>query len=500
VGVSVLGPFARLRIGRRKARTSAAVSYEEARLLSALDEEGCPICHETAGSDDQYWFWFFAEQYGESHTFDELTRSLGFCPTHAARLTRTSAGAFQLAVVHGVMVQRVRSVLRHGAPRPRRGETRPPSLIRPTRCPVCRDREELADRAAFWLAGFLEDERGLLGRYGQPGILCFPHLCAVARRVTAATFDGLLTVHRAAIETALRGLAELRVELAHVPGGHGDIEKPLRPALHVAVGHERGRRGPAARDRAPAPSRRRDPVRELLGHLHQVAACPVCLEVHRAWEEWVASLDAAAASRTPAMDDLLPTCPEHVWEMVRAGGGYLALATTSTALDTTRGQVVVTMRALHPPPLPHPERRLRRLERVLRGRHREFRLARGVLVRDLRCPVCERLDTAIGRTLRLLFALMEDQSHRRAVASGYGLCLRHLGRALVLDPPPDVRATLLDVEAARLAELDWELQEYLRKVVWGYRPEAKGTEESAWKRAVWRFSGSPEDPQASANA
>ena len=37
-------------------RAKLSQGYQEARLLSAMDEEGCPICHDTAGSDDRFFF------------------------------------------------------------------------------------------------------------------------------------------------------------------------------------------------------------------------------------------------------------------------------------------------------------------------------------------------------------------------------------------------------------------------------------------------------------
>lgn len=73
--------------------------------------------------------------------------------------------------------------------------------------------------------------------------------------------------------------------------------------------------------------------------------------------------------------------------------------------------------------------------------------------------------------------------------AGYGLCLKHLAHALTLDVTPPVRGRLVEIEAAKLACLEWELEEALRKSGWEYRPEAPGAEATAWRRALLKFSG-----------
>jgi hypothetical protein len=94
------------------------------------------------------------------------------------------------------------------------------------------------------------------------------------------------------------------------------------------------------------------------------------------------------------------------------------------------------------------------------------------------------------RTLELLFALIEDRPHRDLIRRSYGLCLRNLCRALALAPPAPIWSTLCEIQQARLARLQWELEEASRKSAWQYRTEAPGIEITAWRRALLRFSGS----------
>lgn len=451
-----------------------------------MQEDGCPICRTIADSDDRYFFWFFVEQYGELHTIDALTRSLGFCWSHATQLSRRSGGGHQLSAVHAMLARRVRARLHDRGPK--RGE-RDAAPVHRDPCPVCRDRQEAARREAFWLAGLLEN-RPAAERYGHPGLLCFPHLQSVAVRVSGAALDRLLLSHKSAMTAVLKALAELRVELDRIaPDGRQDLHKAVQPALHLAVGHERENASLPARTGRGAGRPPRDPVREVVEWIHDVEACPVCLEVHRAWLEWVAWLDEAVL-RDRALEHVLPTCPDHVWP-VRAGGAYLLVAATEAAVKRALGEVLTGLRVLHPLPSKDPERWGQRLKRRLLGPRQRLAAAREMVGRPLPCPVCRRLALAVDGTLALMFALLEDRHHRAAFERGHGLCLKHCARALVLEPSTAIRESLAEVEAARLAQLEWELKECLRKGAWDYRPEAKGTVQTAWRRALARLSGSP---------
>lgn len=104
-----------------KPTESQSQDYQASRLLASLGDEGCPICRETSGSDERFFFWFFHENYGAHETLGALTRSLGFCPAHGARAVLNPAGQSSLAVVHEVLARRIGSILsREGTGRARR--------------------------------------------------------------------------------------------------------------------------------------------------------------------------------------------------------------------------------------------------------------------------------------------------------------------------------------------------------------------------------------------
>ena len=53
-----------------------------------------------------------------------------------------------------------------------------------------------------------------------------------------------------------------------------------------------------------------------------------------------------------------------------------------------------------------------------------------------------------------------------------------------------LRILLSRTQSAKLACLEWEVEEARRKAAWFGRPETLGAERTAWLRALYRFSGS----------
>ncbi|MGA8181486.1 MAG: hypothetical protein WB792_15595, partial [Desulfobacterales bacterium] len=60
------------------------------------------------------------------------------------------------------------------------------------------------------------------------------------------------------------------------------------------------------------------------------------------------------------------------------------------------------------------------------------------------------------------------------------LRLKNLADALDMQPSDEISGFLIQVESAKLALLEWELEEAMRKTAWTTRPEIKGSEQSAW--------------------
>ncbi len=136
----------------------------------------------------------------------------------------------------------------------------------------------------------------------------------------------------------------------------------------------------------------------------------------------------ASIAREREVHDLLPTCPEHVWALVRAAGADAAVAAARKGLSLVLA--ALQLATGHLTARPAPRRPGERLREALFGERDRERRAREQVGRPFPCPLCGRLEVAEERTLALLLALLEDRLHRAAFEAGYGLCLRHLARAL----------------------------------------------------------------------
>jgi hypothetical protein len=465
----------RLRAGRADAAGQtpgrSAGGFEQARIRDALARGQCPACEEGGTSDESFFFWFFNESYLEPESIDRLTGSLGFCRAHGDRLAHSEYG-YELATVHLALTRRVLAGLAADVT-----GARATNLVSGL-CPPCRDRKEIEDRSLFWLLPVLEDPSEA-ACYGAPGLLCFPHFRAIVPRLSRPTFERLLGIHATAVSGA-------QATLSALPAEHARLTTPLA----MAVGANPEIELPPI-EGSGLPRGGRDPVDDLLKALARGWACPVCLEARRAWIEWMCWLEAASR-RGEDCDDCLPTCREHAWATVRRDTSDLALATARHVLRVSADALYHSAEAVRSSTTRRPSSWLSRAVATL-VRPRPDERAREPLIHVAPCAICERLTVAEERTLSLLFALLLDPHHRAAVDAGYGLCLKHFVRALGLGPAPAIRKALLDIETAKLARLEWELEEACRKSGWQYRPEARGAETTAWRRALLKFSGSLTD-------
>jgi uncharacterized protein (DUF2249 family) len=456
--------------------------YALAHIRALLARDGCPVCHEISDHDPTYFFWFFNENYYESFTLDALTRSLGFCRAHATYLMQTPGGAYPLAAVYQVLARRIRRTLAGDSAPAGQRRRRPErfEIIEP--CPPCASVEDAAARAVFWTAQVLEDASAS-DLYGRPGLLCLRHLQAIIPRVSRTVFDRLFVIHVDALESAAKDLAD-----EHTAGASAVHADALAARLRVTVGHGR----PTVYPRFAEPVTPADPVGGFLEALRAGRGCAVCAELRRAWMELGRWLDAAALDGRP-IDDLLPACADHVWAMAERGDRALKLAIARRSLALTSAHLAVTWKLLHEVPTLRPRQIVARVRERFMGRRLRDRRARDFVARSLDCPVCRRLAGVEQRAVSLWFALLEHPHHRAAIEQGDGLCLQHLVRAMP-SAPPGLRPRVAEVERARLAVLEWELEEMLRKAGWPSRPERRGTESTAWARAMEKFSGTWTEP------
>lgn len=455
---------------------------DERQLLRALNQNGCPVCDHLRDHETDFRFWFNAERYHQREMLDALTNSLGFCVGHGKFLAESSQSNSPMTAAHEIVSRRVRSQFEASG----FNQTTWTSL---DPCPACDSFNRTANRTVSFLAHALETTAD---DYGDPGIACFPHFRSLATTASPALFRDVLEIQEQQMQ-AVRETVQSMTETTTTTED-GTLPPALETALHVTVGHdiESSALPPPNVDPHASP----DPVGDFSALLDAGRGCPICLEIGRAWQAWLAWL-LNVDYKSDQMQDVLPTCPEHVWECARYGDTALAIA----IVDAASGPVIDRLtRARQNLPdttsesrndlfasIPFSDIPLR-FVRQLNGD--QTRKARAALQRPIRCPVCDRLETAQDRAVELLLVLLEQPRHQHAFEDGYGLCLHHCSYVLAQNPSPEIAQLIQTVETAKVARLQWELREAQRKQAWDVRPEQKGSEQSAWLRAIARFSGS----------
>jgi hypothetical protein len=453
-----------------------------------LTGERCLVCRRISKWDEKYRFWFLHENYSFPETLEHLTRSLGFCFFHGAQAALDPSGQSSLTFVHNVLARRVGEMLSRDRSRRLTGKGSIPSLASPDTCRACVDRDDATGRALSSLVPVIEqaesDCRLLVGS------LCFPHVQTFISQVSRDLLLRIVPFYETTLSAAVDMVGAERENAEDLqPDQDTSRNDSVLLALHLVAGDD-GTSGlfPPFLGQYPQ-SAIRNPVADFLKDLSADEECPVCKEIRRSWTEWMAWL-TDNHSGSDDVCDLLPVCPAHLRATFHLGNRRIAIRSIRNALDLACSQVRLGLKLLVPPPVPDRGKPRFRPGRLFQREEKPFREVRRVIGRPLPCPVCHRLSTARDRALILLFALLESPQHQARFERGNGLCLKHFSRALTLKPHEGVRAILTEVQIARLALLQWELEESMRKDAWTFRPEAAGTERTAWARAIHRFSGS----------
>ncbi len=443
-------------------------------LEAALTREACPVCTRAAGADERWLDHFLYEGWQEREPMREVARGAGFCAHHARRLETIGQSA-TVALIHLALIRDVlpRLAGRHGRGKPA------PLVAAPDACEACAQARDVERRECFFLALLIGARRP--DCYGNPALVCMPHLKQLAGYLDAGTIAGVLAIHG-------RTVAALGETLAGAPAP-ACAETPADRAIRVILGPPE-RRDLLAPERHGAPfGDDPDPVRRMRRRLRHMDSCAICAEISDSCGAWLGWLARAAAAQGD-LSDVLPLCRHHVWQARVAGGAILAPALAAVVVGEAEERLVYAGKArelgrgaaIVPPAVqrawssmwPSSGSRIAVLDSLQRGRE---------------CPLCRRAREAGERAVLLLAALLEDTDGRRAFEGGYGLCVRHAAQALALPGAPAVAAIVASTMHARLALLRWELEEQLRRGAWQARPAGRGAEAGAWLRAPSRFAG-----------
>ena len=102
------------------------------------------------------------------------------------------------------------------------------------------------------------------------------------------------------------------------------------------------------------------------------------------------------------------------------------------------------------------------------------------------CPACAAESDAERRYTQALAAGLERAEVWSSVESGSGLCVAH-AEAVMATAKPAAATRLRELELRRLALLQTELEELIRKNDYRFRGETWGAERDAWQRALQKL-------------
>jgi hypothetical protein len=440
-----------------------------------MEEPGCPICQVGLEQERRYFFWFFAENHHSPETLMRLVDTQGFCLRHARGL---AAGGGEhdaaLASVYEFLSRKVAADLK--------GELRHETGTWPGRvsaqCPVCASREGAEERLLDPLARLLADELAR-ERYHPPHLLCHTHLQRLEPHLDTGTLRWVVDRNRDALDAAIEQPFDAEAQRSHVAELSGVVRE-----VDVSAVYPEHRAEPAVGGLAL----RAAVERTLEDERH----CPVCVAQAEAYRAWARFCEAHAGGREP-IEDLLPTCDEHVGAFLAHGSDGLRERTLANLAPLLQDVLVRSLGDLDADSSSSWWTRLKAI--MLSGRRESGeRRARKALQRRPACPVCAMQQDAESRALDLCALLVGTGPGRQRYENGHGLCLRHLRAGLARRYGSDVRSALLGHARLQVELVAWELQEAGRLDAWTARPLPRASEREGWRRALYRFEGGLERP------
>jgi hypothetical protein len=411
-------------------------------LLEPAAKRGqCFICAVQEHAFDRHLFWFLRENYNSGPTINSLLSSQGLCIQHM-QVLREWRAQWQVSFFGELLMdhnrrlaekalKRVRSAQRRGLvgilrPAPRLGDIFAPHVD----CPFCASLRESEQFALACLADSPND--GGLETVWQN--LCLPHALTLAPLIPT--------------DVALSIGNSLRRRMDALPTRH-NLEASDVAAFFLGRYPRRTRAAFLPSIEAELLADARAPFRSAL--LVDVASSPVSGKVDWTGCPVCAALQAADSA----------TLETEVQEYCRAD--IMAL------LETSVGEVIsqlgpwarraIEQRLAHPPRRKKPK-----------------------LIRTTTCPACRRRSQQVASALSIL----EKAPAKRFTR--VRLCIPHL--PLVLERvSPEVAAVLLESQRDTFWHLHGELAEFFRKADFRFRDEPRGSEQTAWLRAVDTLAG-----------
>lgn len=404
----------------------------------------CDICATAAASEPDYFTMAFGDPRHFAATSEDLADAFGLCQRHGAALMSDERRLRSAARMLEAVLPRVLPLLMAH----RFGDEKFQQVYfsASLACPACAYERRAVGRHAGRLARVLVQAADA-GEAPELDALCVQHFPLVARGFKPELRMPALSRFADALETSARALGAPFNGIAR--SGEACAERTaLDHALSLVA-------GPASTVEANESPRAHDTVQGPAGFeesLGCATACPVCREVERARQRWLAAVPLAAAH---GLDGWLffPTCSEHVAAVAGIGDAALTSAVCIHALHVAAEHAHRQLQALVRAAESEAEQAAARIARWgRRPRRRKSDPPKPPPPRMVRCAACERTAVAELQATARLLRLLQGDKQRRLLESGYGLCMKHHAQAYLLSPKGAVRALLANDQRRRLSE------------------------------------------------
>jgi len=435
-------------------------------------------------SDASYFSRAFGEPRRFAATSESISDALGYCPRHGAtllsyeHLSRGIAHVFRDLIpglipllsekyFHEDLFQKI-------------------FFAASSSCPACAFDNRRVGRRARRLARQFASAPDQTG-YGRLETICVRHFQILAGELKPELRMAALTRYVETLDNAAKTMEAL-LQSAQEMGAWPlhDAVATLNHALDLIAGKS-----------VPNLDHDGNGLAEALRYCPSLAegiaypkACPLCLEADRIRQRWIRSIPVAAKLDQGAWF-LFPTCPEHIWAVVRLDDLQLTTAVVAHALHIAIGQIHQQILALVRAAEITEELALAAAAAHLArwGRRRRRKISEGrkpAPPRSTKCPQCERLAIAEVHATYSLLELLKQREPRDTFNRGYGLCMKHFAQVYLMTSKGVVRTTLVEGQQEKLAEFALMLNEVDRGI-----PENETTalQNAPWRLVLQRFCG-----------
>ncbi len=226
---------------------------------------------------------------------------------------------------------------------------------------------------------------------------------------------------------------------------------------------------------------------DLLEALAQ-PGCPICYLAQRAVTHYIKALFYENVNDIKGREVIrtsLGYCKVHTWELLDASLGN-ALGVSIIYHDILTN---ILRRLPEPEPEPAKSGVALALGRFSRKFSDQVKASIQSVTPQAPCPACLLQENTAQLAVKALMHALTDEQVSAALSKSSGLCLPHLRLAFEKTSEPAALAVLLGDSRTRLARLDAQLAEYIRKNDYRFTHEGFGEERDAWKRVIALMGG-----------